>query len=250
VIRISTFLVGVLLGALSISNQLQAQEDKKSQAEAQRLEAQDAEMKQKFAAMKQRIEELRSAKKFDAAEAAERELQAMIKAVQAQQGKRFEAYVAEQHRKVSAEARDKIQAALQDAQQKLEELRKTGKQDEAERVEKFIQLLAEKLKGTYAADSERKETQPESGGAEKVEHQSQHLLQAAEHLAAAGLKEQAEQLRQQVEKMRAHAGEGHGPPHVRELHALIRQQNERIERLEQVVQKLVAHIEGEKSEKK
>ena len=81
------------------------------------------------------------------------------------------------------------QEKMEEAKQRIQELRAAGKQDEAAKLEQWL----------------REETAHPGDPHERV----QHVAEAIKHLRAAGLNEQADSLEQMMRKMQQQKPEGH-----------------------------------------
>ncbi len=173
-------------------------------------------------------------------------------------GRENQARRQEIERKIAEGRRRSAELRVDAMRQQIEELRNAGRNDEAAKLEIQLREYVEReTRGRVSAEeleNQAREVQgrreravprgdrPEEAGPADLERRLNHLLEAAENLMAAGLPEQAEQLRRQAETMRAKFGEhSDRRPELQELHNQLRQQNERIERLEQIVHKLLEH---------
>lgn len=199
------------------------------------------EIHKKLAELTGRIRELQENNKLAEAEALQREGAALA----AELKPLIQAVTEDAKRQRTAEREAEIDKVLQSAdrrvRQELEEHLKAGRREEAERAQQMLRAIQERTRAAHAGQEVHEGNRRE--GAEDVARRAEHLQQAAEHMAAAGFPDQAEQLRRQAASLAArHSDENRGTPNaeLRELFTLIRQQNERIERLEQIVQKLVS----------
>ena len=224
------------------------------------------EVRKKISELSARIKELKQNGKLEEAEALQRQLAGLFQSelqprIQASTEEAQRRTIAEREfnnaktnaeisqRRAQAEVVKTLQTESRKLRQELEQLIKAGRPEEAERVQKMLRAIDEKTKEIHT-DHDAREGDHRAEG-EDAARRAEHLRQAAEHLAAAGFPDQAEQLlRQAVSLVARPADENHSTQNaeLRELFTLIRRQNERIERLEQIVQKLVSG--GEREEKR
>jgi hypothetical protein len=109
-------------------------------------------------------------------------------------------------------------------------------------LRKRMEIIRTELAKEDAAQRERAEqnrSESREGDSQK-ESRAQHLRQAAESLAAAGLQDQAEQIRKQIDELYASENRSAGAQsaELRELQNVVRQLAERMERLETIVRRL------------
>lgn len=126
---------------------------------------------------------------------------------------------------------------LQALRQRIMQLREEGRMEEAERLEREARQSLELLHKHQHVE------QPHQHSPEHADQRVHHLRVAAEHLHAAGLHEQAEKLVQQAQRMAAARkvppmAPGHDG-RMDELIEHLRRLNERVERLEQAVKKMI-----------
>jgi hypothetical protein len=145
--------------------------------------------------------------------------------------------------------RQSVAQHLAEVERKAQQLREAGHADEAEkllqRARQFVEAQRDPVGGA-----------PEHAG-EVIKQRIQHLQVAAENLAAAGFPDQADEIRRRIEALKQggkelrpvvpHGGEHHpgalksGEPRpAPELAQHIRELNERVRRLEAMIEKLIA----------
>lgn len=145
---------------------------------------------------------------------------------------------------------EELAQRMEQARRKIEELRASGKLDEARAMAEELERAMQRWRtqAELAGRERRPEGGPESPERRALEARRQALMMAAEQLAAAGLQDQAEMMRRQANELEAirrrelENRETIAAP-VRELHEKMHGLNERIERLEQAMQKVTRVLE-------
>ena len=140
--------------------------------------------------------------------------------------------------------RGQPQRQLQELKERIHQLREEGRGDEAARLEAPARELAERLQ---RAQGERGRLGAGQGpGPEDAQRRMQHLRQAIDNLHAAGLHDQAEQVARQAQQLEREAQSRHpGPeqaPQVMELHQKLRNLNDRVGKLEAMLQELLKRM--------
>lgn len=123
-----------------------------------------------------------------------KELEAQARAAK-EAGRHDEAQaIMEKAKRMIAEKRDGEQGGdkLEMAKRKIEELRKAGKNEEADQLERRVREAGEKRRDREKEKPAGKVRDGERGGDERMEH----IEQAVKHLRAAGLHEPAERILQ------------------------------------------------------
>jgi len=160
---------------------------------------------------------------------------------------------------------DEVERKLAAARERVQALREAGQIDKANEFAEAIERFArgereraegERREGAARREGEGAEGRPREGGdrgrdrAPDRAAMREHLLQAAEHLDAAGLRDQAEMLRRHARALEGDRGPGPlglpGPPAFGgprqgdvELREQVRQLSARIDRIERWLQPLI-----------
>ncbi|MCL4203981.1 MAG: hypothetical protein KJ000_15880 [Pirellulaceae bacterium] len=202
-------------------------------AEPSEAQQQEIELREKMAKLVQQARELKQAgNESQAKELMEQVGQLMREAKEAAQASDAQASDAQAS---DAQPREGggLQERLQAAKNRIMELRREGRAEEAEALEREVR--------EFMQQTQWKKQPAERPSGDDVDRRVHHLHVAADNLRAAGLDEQAEQLMQQAERIvaaaRQAAPEREAP--IRDLIEAVRRLNERVERLEQAVKKLM-----------
>lgn len=197
-------------------------------AEPTEAQQQEIELREKMAKLVQQARELKQAgNESQAKELMEQVGQLMREAKEAAQASDAQAS------DVQPREGGGLQERLEAAKNRIMELRRDGRVEEAEVLEREVR--------EFMQQSQWKKQPAEKPSGGEVDRQVHHLHAAADSLRAAGLNEQAEQLMQQAERIVAaarHAAPEREAP-IRDLVEAVRRLNERVERLEQAVKKLM-----------
>lgn len=152
----------------------------------------------------------------------------------------------------------KLDAHLAELQKSIEHLHQRGEADAAQRLQKQVHEAAELLRSHRVPEAAKllehlsRTVQDKAAPGEKLPPRKkplpprnpervQHLLEAAEHLRAAGMPEEAEELLQHVKELHKEPAPPKGPPaldhRIDELAHVVQRLSERVEKLERALKR-------------
>jgi chromosome segregation ATPase len=142
---------------------------------------------------------------------------------------------------VTAERREEMFGRMHELEREVEELHRLGRRDRAEQVERELDRLRERFEGQHRRE------RPE---AEQVENRIRHLVEAAEHLEAAGLHDAADEVRGHAEELEQELRARQRPrpqqetaDRVKKLTGALRQVQHEVEALREEVADLRQRVE-------
>lgn len=139
--------------------------------------------------------------------------------------------------------REKLRQHWLSLKQKVEQLEKEGKRDEAERLKREMQEMQAKLYPHGAEAGAAASRRPQASG--ETEAKLQHLRAAAENLRAAGFGEQADNIAKMMQRLQGEAREGgrprpESPPReIMELRSEVQQMRREMQELREQLKRLI-----------
>jgi len=139
--------------------------------------------------------------------------------------------------------REKLRQHWLSLRQKVEQLKKEGRHDDAERLNREVQEMQTKLYPHGAEAGAAAARRPQTSG--ETEAKLQHLRAAAENLRAAGFGEQADNITKMMQRLQGEAREGgrprpESPPReIMELRSEVQQMRREMQELQEQLKRLI-----------
>jgi hypothetical protein len=213
------------------------------------------QIEQRLHAVKERIMQLEKEGKHDEAQRLKQEAYQMIQKARGAEGDRARPDSAPR----GAEA-EKIRDRLKEMSQKIAQLEKEGKHDEARRLKEEAQAIMRRISG------QSREAAPPAGG--NREARLRHLRAAAENLKAAGFEAEAQHVMQLIHRAesethgergrpapeaprdRAHERPAPGPAREHEIPPAVRELHRQVEQMQREMRELREELKRARSGEK
>ena len=126
---------------------------------------------------------------------------------------------------------DRIRAHLHELEQRIEDLQNEGAKEDAAHLKQEAQRLRQHLHRMQQA------------GRDDPERRVRHMMEAAKHLEAAGLRDVAHKIAKEAEQMRRSLGRGNLEHRVQELTEQVHHLHEQVEELRSAYRRLHEQME-------